>query len=116
MDFTISATGIVAGIYAGNTVPPTASQTLNSTSIANLATLLATTSPSSYSLDSAQTLFSNISKYWQAEATARKASDWPGDVTAAQNAEDAILSGTSNISGLSDTYVNALFIDWPNRF
>jgi hypothetical protein len=116
MDFTTSATGIVAGIYAGNTVPPTPSQTLNTASINNLATLLATTSPGSYTLDSVITLLGNISKFWQAQATARKAADWPADVAAAQNAEDAILSGNANSACLSNQYANALFIDWPNRF
>jgi hypothetical protein len=116
MDFTTSATGIVSGIYAGNTVPPTASQTLNTTSINNLATLLATTSPSSYTLDSVITLLTNISKFWQDQATARKAQDWPADVTAAAKAEDVIISGSVNTSCLADQYMNALFLDWPNRF
>jgi hypothetical protein len=116
MDFTTSATGIVAGIYAGNTVPPTPSQTLNTASINNLATLLATTSPSSYSLESAIALFGNISKFWQAQATARKAADWPADVAAAGNSEDILISGSQNTACLADQYINALFIDWPNRF
>ena len=116
MDFTSSASGIVAGIYAGDTVPPTASQTLNTTSINNLAILLATTSPSSYTLDSAVTMLANISRFWQDQATARKAANWPADITAAASAEDTIISGNANTSSLANQYVNALFLDWPNRF
>jgi hypothetical protein len=116
MDFTTSATAIVTGIYAGNTVPPTAAQTLNASSINNLATLLATTSPSSYTLDSVVTLFGNISKFWQDQATARKAQEWPTDIIAAAKSEESILTGSQYISSLSDTYTNALFIDWPNKF
>jgi hypothetical protein len=116
MDFTTSATTIVTGIYAGNTVPPTAAQTLNTSSINNLATLLTTTSPVSYSLQSTIPLFTNISKFWQEQATARRAQDWPADIRAATNSEDAILTGNTNSASLANTYINSLFIDWPNRF
>jgi hypothetical protein len=62
------------------------------------------------------TLLTNISKFWQAEATARKVADWPADVTAAASAEDALISGNQNTPGFADMYANAVFLDWPTKF
>ena len=115
LDFTTSSTGIVKGIFEGAT-GITPSQTLNTTSINNLATLLSTTSPTSYTLQSATAMFTNISNYWQNQATARKAGNWSDDITAASNAEEALISGGQSTPGFADMYTNALFLDWPNRF
>jgi hypothetical protein len=114
-DFTTSSMDLVVAVKEGVT-NPTAAQTKNTTSINDLALLLSQTSPSNYTVDSVTTMFNRISMQWQTEIRSRKSGDWASDIAAAQNVEELMISGSPVTTSFANTFVNALFLDYPYRF